>query len=101
MLVVLDLGVDLVESGVGGVFSTGDPDVYQPLLVQIVAKDMGWIGKQLKVNVPLHHCPVHNILRLSTNPKYPHILGLYLLPEFIELCKVGLAVGSPEPSVVD
>lgn len=45
MLVVLDLGMDLVEVGVRGILSTRDFDGYHALLVQVVAKHMGWIGK--------------------------------------------------------
>ena len=33
MLVILDLGVNLVVGRIGGIFSTRDPDVNQPLLI--------------------------------------------------------------------
>ena len=49
MLVLLDFRVDLVEGGVGGVLTTRYPDVDQPLLIQVVTKNVGWIRKQLQV----------------------------------------------------
>ena len=47
MLVVFDLGVDLVVGGVCGILTTRYPDVDQPLLVEVVTKNMGGIRKQL------------------------------------------------------
>lgn len=49
VLVLLDLRVDLVEGGVCGVLTARYPDVDQPLLVEVVTKNMGGIRKQLQV----------------------------------------------------
>jgi hypothetical protein len=51
MLVLLDLRVDLVEGGVCGILTTRYLDVDQPLLVKVVTKNMGGIGKQLQVGM--------------------------------------------------
>ena len=47
MFVLLDLRVDLVEGGVCGILTARYPDVDQPLLVEVVTKNVGWIRKQL------------------------------------------------------
>ena len=49
MLVLLDLRVDLVEGGVCGILTARYPNVDQPLLVEVVTKNMGGIRKQLQV----------------------------------------------------
>ena len=46
----------------------------------------------LEVKTPVFHGLIHGLLRLSTYPKYPHILSPELLVELIELREVALRV---------
>ena len=50
IFVILDLRVNLVESGVCSVFTTRYPYVDQLLLIEVVTKNVFWIRKQLQVN---------------------------------------------------
>ena len=99
---MFDLGMNLVEVGVGSVLPSRDPDRDEPLLGEVVSQDVGRVRETLEVEPPVFDSLVGQFLScLSTDPKYPHLLSPELLNEFVELLEVALAVGSPQSAVVD